>query len=227
MTVLTRMSLNPATRGGRKLLTNRQAMHAAIMAAFSPETHDEMGGRVLWRVDRDAHRHVLYTVSPVEPDLTHLVEQAGWAGQSWDAASYDPFLRRLTRGQRWGFRLAANPVRSVARQGARSKVLPHVTPAQQAGWLEERSAGWGFSLVTPRAEDSPASGVLVSQRQDDRFGRVEGATGRRSKVTLRIAQFDGTLEVTDADALRSSLVAGMGRAKGYGCGLMTLRPLEG
>lgn len=227
MTVLTRMSLNPATRGGRKLLTNRQAMHAAIMAAFSPETHDEMGGRVLWRVDRDAHRHVLYTVSPVEPDLTHIVEQAGWAGQSWDAAAYDSFLRRLTRGQRWGFRLVANPVRSVARERARSKVLPHVTPAQQVGWLEERSAGWGFSLVAPTAEDSPASGVLVSQRHDDRFGRVEGTTGRRGKVTLRIAQFDGTLEVTDADTLRSALVAGMGRAKGYGCGLMTLRPLEG
>lgn len=231
MSVLARMSLNPATRGGRKLLTNRQAMHAAIMAAFSPEAHDQMDGRVLWRVDRDAHRHVLYTVSPAEPDLTHLVEQAGWAGQSWDAVSYDAFLGRLTRGQVWGFRLAANPVRAVAREGARSKVLPHVTPAQQVGWLEERSAGWGFSLVGSvdggTTEETKRSSVLVSQRHDDRFGRAEGATGRRSKVTLRIAQFDGTLEVTDADALRSALVAGMGRAKGYGCGLMTLRPVEG
>ena len=152
-------------------------------------------------------------------------------GQSWDAVSYDAFLGRLTRGQVWGFRLAANPVRAVAREGARSKVLPHVTPAQQVGWLDERSAGWGFSLVGSlrggTTEETRKNGVLVSQRHDDRFGRAESVAGRRSKVTLRIAQFDGTLEVTDAQALRCALVAGMGRAKGYGCGLMTLRPVEG
>ena len=230
MSVLTRMSLNPATRGGRNLLTNRQAMHAAVMAAFSPEVHDAMDGRVLWRVDHDRDRHVLYMVSPVEPDLTHVVEQGGWAGQSWEAASYQPFLNRLARGQRWGFRLAANPVRAVARQGARSKVLPHVTPAQQVGWLEERSAGWGFALVSPvggeRAAEAARDHVLVSQRRDDRFGRTDAGEGRRRQVTLRVAQFDGVLEVADAAALRAALVGGMGRAKGYGCGLMTLRPLD-
>ncbi|MCK6095593.1 type I-E CRISPR-associated protein Cas6/Cse3/CasE [Micrococcus sp. EYE_162] len=231
MSVLTRMALNPATRGGRKLLSNRQAMHAAVMSAFSPDAHDDMDGRILWRIDHDGHRHVLYMVSPVQPDLIHVVEQAGWLGQSWDAVSYDHFLGRLARGQRWGFRLTANPVRAVARKDARSKVVPHVTPAQQVGWLNERAAGWGFSLATPdgsgNPEESGGDHVLVSQRHDDRFGRVDGDVGRRRRVTLRIAQFDGVLEVTDAAVLRGALLSGMGRAKGYGCGLMTLRPVGG
>lgn len=76
-------------------------------------------------------------------------------------------------------------------------------------------------------EESGGDHVLVSQRHDDRFGRVDVDVGRRRRVTLRIAQFDGVLEVTDAAVLRGALLSGMGRAKGYGCGLMTLRPVGG
>lgn len=226
MTVLSRMSLNAATRGGRRLLSDRQAMHAAVMAAFSPEAHDAMDGRVLWRVDHDAHRHTLYVVSPVKPDLTHMVEQAGWAGESWDAVEYEPFLSRITTGQRWAFRLAANPVKAKAQpDGRRSRLLPHVTPAQQGAWLQERAAGWGFSV--PAVEADGPDAVTVTRRTDERFGRgQEGAGSRRGRVTLRVVQFDGVLDVTDAGSLRQALTGGMGRAKGYGCGLMTLRPIQ-
>lgn len=234
MTVLTRMALNPATRSGRRIVFNRQAMHAAVMAAFSPEQHDEMDGRPLWRLDHDGHRHVLYVVSPVQPDLTHVVEQAGWAGESWSSTDYGPFLARLRTGQTWGFRLTANPVKNVSRPDGRGVVLPHVTPAQQLWWLTRRAEGWGFSLPLQdgssyvAGDEPPGSGVetppvLVSNREDERFGRKDGGRGG-SKVTLRLAQFDGLLQVTDAQRLREALVAGMGRAKAYGCGLMTLRP---
>lgn len=233
MTVLTRMALNPAIRSGRKVVFNRQAMHAAVMSAFSPERHEEMQGRTLWRLDHDGHRHTLYLVSPVQPDLTHLVEQAGWAGESWSSTDYGPFLDRLRTGQQWMFRVTTNPVKSVAQGEGRSKVLPHVTPAQQLWWLSTRAEGWGFGLPMPdgtlhvpspeplkAVEELPA--VLVSNRQDERFGRKEDRRGG-STVTLRMAQFDGLLQVTDAERLRASLLSGMGRAKAYGCGLMTLR----
>ncbi|MCV7551244.1 type I-E CRISPR-associated protein Cas6/Cse3/CasE [Micrococcus luteus] len=224
MSVLSRMSINGATRGGRRLLGDRQAMHAAVMAGFSPEAHDDMDGRVLWRVDHDGHRHTLYVTSPVEPDLTHLVEQAGWAGQAWQSADYGPFLGRLTRGQHWAFRLAANPVKAKAQpDGRRSRLLPHVTPEQQMAWLEARAPGWGFTV--PRAGEGDQAALSVTRRQDERFGRGRGGAGKsRHRVTLRVVQFDGVLVVDDPDLLRQSLLDGMGRAKGYGCGLMTLRP---
>jgi CRISPR system Cascade subunit CasE len=41
-------------------------------------------------------------------------------------------------------------------------------------------------------------------------------------VNLAVATFDGLLEVADADLLRRTLVSGLGPAKAYGCGLMTL-----
>lgn len=228
MTVFTRMMLNPATRSGRRLLFNRQAMHAAVMAAFSPDTHDRMEGRPLWRLDEDGHRHTLYLVSPAPPDLTHVVEQAGWAGESWSSVDYEPFLGRLRAGQQWGFRLTANPVKSVAQVQGRSKILPHVTPTQQTGWLDDRSSSWGFSLLAPESssvgvENDVTPPVRVTQRRDERFGRSDGARGR-DRVTLRMAQFDGLLRVEEPEVFREALVGGMGRAKAYGCGLMTLLP---
>ncbi|WP_258184643.1 MULTISPECIES: type I-E CRISPR-associated protein Cas6/Cse3/CasE [unclassified Bifidobacterium] len=44
-------------------------------------------------------------------------------------------------------------------------------------------------------------------------------------MTLASATFDGVLVVDDPDLLRHALVEGIGRAKGYGFGLMTLVPL--
>lgn len=215
---LTRFTMNPVRRDTRKLSGNPHALHAAVMAAWPPQRHEAAvdEGRVLWRLDRHGTTHLtLYVVSPFEPDLTHLVESCGWpATEGWDTRPYAPLLDRLAAGQHWQFRLTANPVRRVATQrGHRGKVLPHVTAAQQEQWLVERATALGFSL--PKDEDGQAQ-VRVVDRRTVSFPR-EGAT-----VTLAYATFDGALQVEDPAALRTALVQGVGRAKGYGCGLVTL-----
>ena len=60
---------------------------------------------------------------------------------------------------------------------------------------------------------------MVVQRETQRFKRGG------SQVTIVRATFQGVLEVTSADALREALVNGVGRAKAYGCGLLTLAPV--
>lgn len=219
MTVLTRMPLNPARRGTRALLGSPQAMHAAVLAAFPP--HEDRSQRVLWRVDRDAtHSALLYLLSPTQPDLTHLVEQAGWPTISrWESRDYEPLLNRLKADQQWAFRLTANPVRRVRPEGGgRGKVKAHITAAQQATWLLDRADNHGFHIATdPHGE--PA--VAVRERRSLRFPR------QNQTVSLATATFEGVLEVRDAAALRSTLIEGLGRAKGYGCGLLTLAPLQG
>lgn len=216
MTLLTQMQINPQRRGARGLLASPQAMHAAVLSGFAADDP----GRVLWRVDRSAsHRVLLYIVSPAAPDLSHLVEQAGWpATEAWRSTDYSPFLARLASGQSWRFRLTANPVESVSRgSGVRGAVRPHVTAAQQEAWLRSRAEGWGFSL---------GQEVQVTGRGKDVFGRRDpNAGGRTGRVTITRAQFDGVLTVSDGERLGTSLVMGMGRAKAYGCGLMTLAPL--
>lgn len=213
---LTRFAMNPARRDARRLAGNPHALHAAVMAAFSPDVHaaPNAEGRILWRLDARAPAATLYVVSPYEPDLTHLVEAAGWpATEGWQTKSYLPLLDRLAVDQSWHFRLTGNPVKRETTPDGTTKVHPHVTAAQQEVWLAERLTTHGFDPV--KGEDGQPL-LQVIARRTARFPR-EGKT-----VTLVQATFEGQVIVTDPVAARSALVGGIGRAKGYGCGLMTL-----
>lgn len=207
---LSRIQINPARRGGRRLLGSPQAMHAAVLASF-PDSGDDRG-RVLWRLDRDEHRTWLYVVSRPAPDFGHIVEQAGWQTRedTWAVRPYAGLLDRLAAGQTWAFRLTANPSRT--HEGKR---YGHVTVAQQEQWLLDRVEGWGFAVTeTDRVPD-----VVVRDRRTEQFRR--GTT----TITIAKATYDGVLTVLDPQALRSTLTGGAGPAKGYGCGLLTLAAL--
>jgi CRISPR system Cascade subunit CasE len=220
---LTRFQINPARRGARKLLSSPQAMHAAVRAAFAePEGYERPGARALWRLDTPAIATTyLYLVSPGRPDLTHLVEQAGWpTTATWDTREYGPLLATLQPGQRWAFRLTANPVHS-GRKTPESKETQRfgcLREAEQEQWLLRRAERCGFTVATQR-DGRP--NVRLHHRQAQSFKR-----GAQS-VTLTTATYDGILDVTDGDAFRAALVSGIGHAKAYGCGLLTIAPAGG
>lgn len=218
---LTRMLVNSRRRGAAKLLSSPQAMHATVQSGFPPGALKGAGGRALWRIDRGAREEVaLYLVSPIEPDLSHLVEQAGWqSGEMWQTRDYRTLLDRLAPGQLWAFRLTANPVFSGYKQGTDwgdTKPLAHVTVKQQEKWLLDRAERAGF-----RVPDGPhdVAELRVTDRSTLRFAKG----GHR--VVIAKATFEGVLEVVDGDTLSRALTTGIGRAKAYGCGLLTLAPL--
>lgn len=215
---LTRFEINKARRDAKKLLGSPQAMHAAVLSGFPPSEEDSGNQRVLWRVDSAAARNLLYIVSPSEPDLTHLVEQVGWPNTtSWLTKDYQPMLDSLTASQRWGFRLTANvTVSKKLSPDGRSQRYGHVTADQQREWFTSRTGKFGFTLAS---NSNDIEALEVRDRAVKQFNRQ----GRQ--VTLTVATFVGVLEVTDGDALRVALAGGIGPAKAYGCGLLTLAPV--
>ncbi|WP_371599264.1 type I-E CRISPR-associated protein Cas6/Cse3/CasE [Streptomyces sp. NBC_00564] len=243
---LTRFRVNTARPDGRRLLASPQRMHAAVMSSFpellpsSPSDRGNQDGpRVLWRLDRNSPAEVLlYVVSPDRPDLTHLVEQAGWPAAAasgslgWKTYDYGSFLGRLDKGGIWNFRLTANPVHSVRnRDDAPTKLTAHLNARHQLGWLLQRQEAAGFRLVQKseerrHTERGDEYQVVVRDQRDLNFGKREasGGGGRTGRVTLKLVTYDGRLEVTDPEALRRVLTQGLGRAKAYGGGLMTLAP---
>ncbi|MBD0741912.1 type I-E CRISPR-associated protein Cas6/Cse3/CasE [Streptomyces sp. CBMA152] len=237
---LTRFRINTARPAARQVLSSPQAMHAAVMSSFPeilPSTPD--APRVLWRLDRNAAAEVLlYVASPHRPDLTHLVEQAGWPAAAasgtpgWRTYDYARFLNRLDKGSVWNFRLTANPVHSVRnRDGVPTKRTAHLVPKHQLGWLLERQKTSGFRLAEKPAERQHTQHgdeyqVIIRDQRNLDFGKRGSGTGRPDRVTLKAVTYDGRLEVTDPPALYRVLTRGIGKAKAYGCGLMTLAPAD-
>lgn len=224
---LTRFRINSARVTARRLLSSPQNVHAAVMSSFAdPPVMDGTGPRVLWRLDTPSRAQTfLYIASPARPDLTHLVEQAGWpaTGGGWQTLDYRPFLTRLATGDRWAFRLTANPVHSIRRHADEpTKVTAHVGPRHQTAWLLGHQDKAGFTIVEKPPEQrhlpEDVHEVTVHSRRPLSFQKRQGP----KKVSLLAVTFDGRLEVTDPDAFRRTLTCGLGRGKAYGCGLMTL-----
>ncbi len=171
-------------------------------------------------------------------------------------ADYAPLLERIALGKEFGFRLTANPVQTVPRptnpseqQNARLKAhaeqpdaaghrprgfrVAHRTAAQQLHWILARAERHGFTIPqTPsdapapglKADNSLTAGPAVSIVSRDILRFHKHRAGPR--VTLSTATFEGRLRVTDPDALRVALLGGIGPAKGYGQGLLTLAPVR-
>lgn len=225
---ISRMALNPARHGAAELLASPYKMHAAIEHAFPPaESDGDERGRILWRLDAGSGESAvwLYVVSPRQPDFTHVVEQAAWPTTgTWETKDYEPLLDSLREGQCWGFRLRANPTRKVLADKGRAKnnevvgmIQGHVTEGQQKGWLLSRCRAKGFEVV---ADNTGNPLLRLSQRSRRSFSH--GTAGR---ITLVTTLYDGILEVTDAQKFERTLRWGMGRAKGFGCGLLTIAPV--
>lgn len=212
---LSRVELNEYRRDTMKAMASPQIMHAAVMASFQAfDCVDD--GRILWRTDRLGNVIYLIVQSPKKPDFTHIIEQFGRPAtdQSWDTVEYDPHLNRMVNGSRWAFRLRANPTYSVMEDGkTRGKVCHHITAEQQLKWLFEKASKCGFRL---ESEDGTL-GADVVQREVKKFRRGE------MTVTLSVVTFEGVLEVTDSNLFIDSMKNGIGRAKAYGCGLLTTR----
>lgn len=238
MPYLSRVWLNPLRTGTQRLLRNPQAVHAAVLGGLPHQPVDE---RVLWRLDGTQHQRAeLLILTQSAPSWVHIVESAGWPDTAEGAAvvrDYSPFLDRLAPGQQFAFRLRANPVQSTKRPEAPSSVqqqrlkadgrqrgviVPHRTAHHQEQWFRDRMVRWGFEL--PTNSDGSVQAGLVDR---GRLAFSKGSAGKRSRVVLTTATFEGAVRIADAARAREVLLSGVGKGRAYGCGLITLAPLPG
>lgn len=195
-------------------------MHAAVEGVLPPERQ----GRVLWRLERNGPHASLLVQSPERPSLEHVVEQAGWPDATGGApriADLEPLLFSLARGRQFGFRARLNPVQNVPAAEGRSTRRGHRTLAHQLEWFTRRAQEdcWGFRLL--KHGEEPTVGIVERERL--RFVRDRGG----AHVIIDTATFEGVIEVTNPSLLRNSLLNGIGSAKAYGCGLVTLATVSG
>lgn len=236
MYYLAKFPINKTRRETMGMLASPYKMHAAIMGCFPTESNRGDEGRMLYRVVMSKREtSFLLISSPVMPSLVGLDEQIGWPDiePQWKVTSYDKFLDHIEEGQRYNFHLTANPsVRNGGRH-ARSNRIPCNNPHTAAIWLvgknaydgqgeqtdsESRSRRSGFEV-----ERDPRNGSLMLEVTSMRTDSFEKTPENRT-ITLLTVDYEGVLRVTDANRLRHVLRCGLGPAKGFGCGMLTLVP---
>ena len=208
---LSRIELDENKRETTRAIGSPGIIHGAVESSI-----DGVRERNLWRIDRFCGKCYLLILSRGKPNLERISSQFGKEGDAGEIKDYDALISRIRVGQSWRFRLRGNPVHSEGsgKHGERGKVYAHVTTDQQKEWLLEKAEKNGFS-VEP-------DGFDVVDTRWYKFAKHHGA---KDTVTIRTATYEGVLTVTDAELFRAALQEGVGRAKVYGCGLLTLMSL--
>jgi CRISPR system Cascade subunit CasE len=207
--VLARIRLNPRSRDVHRDLRDATQMHRTVMR-LAP---DHLG---------DSPRHesgLLYRVEEDDTGSALLVQ-----GYSLDAArlpagygntqtkSLAPLFQALRKGLPVRYRIVVNPAKrerlSLEHGKKRGPVVP-LSGAEADEWWVRRAADAGLHLTV--LSPTPLRPVLP---RDEKAPRMRHS----------LLRYDGTGTVTDPDALTQALLKGIGRAKPYGAGLLSLAP---
>ena len=206
---LSRIALNPDERNTMFALHSSNIFHGALESCFPGERK-----RRLWRLDRLNGALYILILSDEDPNLSPFCKQFGLAENAWETKDYDLLLKRLATGTLWRFRLTANSrKRGISNQdGVTGKIYAHVTTKHQKEWLLERAEKHGFQI----SEDS----FDVVESQWKQFHKKA-----EHKITIFSVTYEGILKITDVDLFRKALTEGIGHAKAYGMGLLTVTRL--
>lgn len=152
----------------------------------------------------------------------------------WEIRGPKAYRPRLKTGQRLGFTLRANPVvsrrddagklhRHDVIMDAKKRLAAEGRPRQEWPPLPELVQEAGFQWLIRRAGDGGFA-VKPDEVRADGYHQVRFSKGAR-QVSLSSLDFNGFLTVIDPEALGRVLYQGLGPAKGYGFGLLLVRPV--
>jgi CRISPR system Cascade subunit CasE len=220
---LSLLDLNSRHRAVRNDLRDCNGLHRTLMGFF-PAVEQAPARRalgVLYRVEQSGDGKVRVLLqSAVKPDFSRI--PPGYLAAVPKSKALGEIETLLTSGRRLAFRLRANPTRAIDTKtrldGTKSngKRVELRGEAAHLEWLQRKGEQHGLRVAACRmdagnGDPRRVNGKLEGQRYD-------------SKITIASVQFDGVLEVVDAALLGYALRNGIGRAKSYGQGLLSLAP---
>lgn len=202
---LSRLTLNQTVRA-QMWASNAYRVHQRLMMACDGDR------RLLFRVDVGAagraERPVSILVqSNVAPNWTVAFDDNfAVLGRPPESRPYEPALEF---GIRYRFRLLANPI--VCRSQTdkdRGRRIGLLREDEQRSWLDRKFVAAGLEPLAVTLLDL---GMIRSQKGDS-----------SSFQTHLAVRFDGVARCLDATLVSAACAAGIGPAKGYGFGLLSL-----
>ena len=210
---LSQLILNPRNRRVQSEIANPYEMHRSLMSAFPDDLGPEEE-RVLFRLEPRArdHRPLLLVQSWHLPDWSWLSEpnaRGYLARTDLPNPAVKSFNLELHRDQMLAFRLRGNP--TVKRDGKRVGLYDQ---EEQREWLARKAERDGFRVLSARTSHEQMLDAVIH-----RDGSVHD-------FKLLSVRFDGYLRVLDPERLRDAVREGIGSAKAFGFGLLSLAPAK-
>ncbi|MGP3959728.1 type I-E CRISPR-associated protein Cas6/Cse3/CasE [Nonomuraea sp. 3N208] len=201
---LTRIVLDPRSHAARRDLGDADALHKRVMSLVPDELGEQARAKagVLYRYDETG------TVGP------HLLIQTGLPiDNSRLPARYGslavrdltPLLDLLRADMTVRYRIVGNPTKRLGRTSEREGKLVALRGMEADQWWHARAEASGLILHT-----------LISTALPDIRGKGPG------RVQHAATRFDGIAVIKDPGLVRHAVLAGIGRGKAHGCGLLSL-----
>jgi CRISPR system Cascade subunit CasE len=226
---LSKLVLNLRNSKARYDLARPYEMHRSLMNSY-PYPRVENRCDLLYRGD------ISQDVPPIL--LVQTRDQPDWyglgAGYLVNAPDFKPLALPVTPGQRLRFRLRANPTKRVAAKNERlggvmaGKRIGLATEADQLRWLLRKASVGGFSIPGEWVDaKDPDSGEVI-QLPNFRVDAIPDGRDRNDKKDhggeFLAVRFEGVLVVIDPITFRATVATGLGSAKAFGFGLLSVAP---
>lgn len=178
--------------------------------------------RVLWKLfpeDADANRDFLFRVEQAERTYAEVLMQSVREPEISTPIAQIKALREylpvLKSGQRLRFLLVANPVKMINDENGRKNAagepkkcrVPLVREEHQRAWIERKLQD---AVTLESLGVDPVFPLRFRKNREDRAGKIQPVS------------FQGVFSVEKPDELMALIHTGIGPAKAFGCGLLSL-----
>jgi CRISPR system Cascade subunit CasE len=198
---LTRILLNRNHPAVRKDLADATGLHKTVMRLIPDHLgpHPRQQAGLLFRLEPDVHQPRLLIQTTIPPCLDQLPTRYGVA----EARDLSRMFRALAPGMNVRYRITAN----ASTRNADCKVIALYGEAALA-WWHRRAAQAGLHI----------------HHADATRQRFQNHRREAGQPYHALTRFEGTATITDPASLTHALLAGIGKGKPYGAGLLTLAP---
>ena len=205
---LSQLMLDPASRRVQSELSNRYELHRTLTAQFPSDQRRDI--KLLYRLeipDQQVYQPIALLVQTgVVPDWSGLAE----SGLLVDSPQVKNFNPDFPTGATYFFRLLANPTMRKKQANGKSKRIGLYSTEAQHEWLQRKANQGGFRVETFTLLNM---GMLES---------IKRKNNQTHKIKQLAIQYDGILNVIDPVLFKRSLNNGIGTAKAFGFGLLSL-----
>lgn len=205
---LSRLQLDPANRQVMAEIANRYELHRTLLSQFKSMDRNEIG--LLHRIEpieKDVYQPIILLVqTQIEPSWEGLSKR-GLLTRPVEIKTFEGFFET---GKQFYFRLLANPTVRKAKGDWAGKRVELRTPEEISSWLRRKGESGGFKILNMQFSNL---GKITS---------VKSEAGKKQTIQHQAVLYEGVLEVGEAEKFKATLEKGVGSAKGFGFGLLSL-----